>query len=126
MNFADWYTDRMDVFRTSQVIDGALTRKIREQVLAGVNCRIYSDGGGSPNMKQTAADMRESMKLACDNSVKIASGDELIITVGGRLGHDDEQIRAFAGSCHHYYEPYGAIAPQLAHQEINLMSVERL
>lgn len=126
MNFRDWYTDTMDVFRTVQVVEDSLTRKAREQVLTGITCRIYSDGGGAPNMKQTAADLRESMKLATDNSVEIVSGDELIITVGGRLGHSQEVIRAFAGSCHHYYEPYGAIAPQLAHQEIDLMSVERL
>lgn len=126
MNFNDWYTDRMDVYRTMQVKEDALTRKERSLVLSGINCRIYRDGGGTPAMKQTAADMKEHYKLACDNSVKIASGDELIITIGGRLGHADEIIRAFAGSCHHYYEPYGAIAPQLAHQEIDLMSVERI
>lgn len=126
MNFSDWYTDKMDVYRTVQVKEDSVTRKVRSLIFEGISCRIYRDGGGTPAMKQTAADISERYKLACENSVQIKSGDELIITVGGRLGYADEINRAFAGSCHHYYEPYGAIAPQLAHQEIDLLSLERL
>ena len=32
MNYADWYTDRMDIHRVTPVRDGALTRHERVQV----------------------------------------------------------------------------------------------
>lgn len=126
MNFRDWYTDIMDVRRNEQVTYGNLKRKELQLIEAKIPCRVYSDAGSTPNAKQTAADLTQSMKLACDNSVEIAAGDELTITIGGGLGKSAEVIRARAGSPHHYYEPFGAIAPQLAHQEVNLLEVERL
>ena len=44
MNFRDWYTDTMDIWRVSEVKDGALTRHERKQVAAGIPCRVYQMG----------------------------------------------------------------------------------
>ena len=44
MNYADWYTDRMDIHRVKPVKDGALTRHERVQVSEDVPCRIYRSG----------------------------------------------------------------------------------
>lgn len=126
MRWDDWYTDLMDVRRTETVKYGNLTRKERTLIEAGVKCRVYQDGGGDPLMRQTAADIDQGYKLACENSVDIKPGDELTVTIGGRLGKSDEVIRAFAGSPHHYYEPFGAIAPGLSHQQISLKETERI
>lgn len=126
MRWDDWYTDLMDVRRTENVSYGKLTRKELNLVEIKIPCRIYQDGGNTPNMKQTAADLTATYKVACRNSVDIKPGDELTIVIGGRLGHNDETIRAHAGSPHHYYEPFGAIAPGLAHQEISLLEMERI
>lgn len=126
MNFADWYTDRMDVWRVRDVMDGSLTRKERVQVYADIPCRIYQSDNKPINMTQTAANVQESDHLACDVSVDVRAGDELIITRGGRLGKAGPTIRAFAADPNLYYEPFGAIIPGLAHQEIRLLQQERV
>ena len=64
--------------------------------------------------------------LACDNSVDIHAGDELIIHRGGRLGKSLFDTRAFAGDPHYYFEPFGAVIPGLAHQEIIILQEERV
>ena len=56
----------------------------------------------------------------------VRAGDELVITRGGRLGKPGPVIRAFAGEPNLYYEPFGAIIPGLAHQEIRLLQQERV
>ena len=126
MNYADWYTDTVDIYRITASIDGNLTRHDRKLVTSQASCRIYQSDSKSPTMEQTAANIKEEMKLACDNAVDIQSGDELIITRGGRLGHTDHKIRAFAGSPNYYFEPFGAVIPGLAHQEIRLLNQERI
>ena len=126
MNWTDWYTDRMDVYRVAEVKDGNLTRQERQQVLKAIPCRIYQSDNKPINMTQTAANVQESDHLACDISVDIQAGDELIITRGGKLGKPGPQIRAFAADPNLYYEPFGAIIPGLAHQEIRLLQQERV
>ena len=64
--------------------------------------------------------------MALDNAHVIHEGDELVITRGGRLGHAVDVIRAFAGAPHIYYEPFGAVMPGLAHQEVKLLEEERV
>ena len=73
-------------------------------------------------MKQTAADLSDDSMLACDNSVDIRPGDELIIHRGGL----SFTTRAFAGDPHYYTEPFGAVLPGLAHQQIKLLQEERV
>lgn len=126
MNWQDWYTDTMDVWRNVPVKDGNLTRQERQQVLTGIPCRIYQSDNKPINMTTTAADVQQNDHLACDISIDVRAGDELIITRGGRLGRTGPVIRAFAADPSLYYEPFGAVIPGLAHQEIRLLQQERV
>lgn len=126
MNWKDWYTDLMDIYRVQAVPDGSLTRQERALAAEGVPCRIYQSKKAAIGMKQTAAESIETGKLACDLSADVRAGDELLIRRGGRLGKPGPTIRAFAGEPERYYEPFGAILPGLAHQEIALLRQERV
>lgn len=126
MNFLDWYTDAVDVYRVAPIKDGSLTRPERQRVLQAIPCRVYQSDSKTINMTQTAADIRQEDKLSCDISVEIHAGDELIITRGARLGRTGPVIRAFASDPNLYYEPFGAVIPGLAHQEIRLLQQERV
>lgn len=126
MTWADWYTDAMDVYRVRASQDGNLTRHRREKALSAVPCRIYRSDSKPIHMAQTASDVQQNDHLACDLSVDIQAGDELIIARGGKLGRPGPTIRAFAGEPNLYYEPFGAIIPGLAHQEIPLLQQERV
>lgn len=64
--------------------------------------------------------------LQCDNEVDIQAGDELIIHRGAVLGKSIPDIRAFASGPNHFFDPFGAIMPGLAHQEIRLLQQERV
>ena len=96
MNFADWYTDLMDVWRVQTVMDGSLTRHERVQVYAGIPCRVYQSDNRAVNMTQTASDVHQEDRLACGLDADVQAGDELIITRGARLGHKTHVVRAFA------------------------------
>ena len=124
MNWQDWYTDLVDIYRVQDVKDGALTRHERVQVSAGTPCRIYQSDNKPINMSQTASSVSQNDHLACDVSIDIHAGDELIITRGGKLGKPGPTIRAFASDPNLYYEPFGAIIPGLAHQEVRLLQEE--
>lgn len=126
MNFADWYTDTCDVYRVKDVKDGNLTRKVRTNIYEQIPCRIYTDSSNTPRMSQTAASLNQSSMLAMSNDYDVRAGDELIIYRGGRLGHMDIKSRCFAGDPHHHFEPFGAVMPQLDHQEIKLLQEERI
>ena len=127
MNYADWYTDRVDIYRVRNYADGALTRQERVKVAEDIPCRIYRNKTNAPRMQPTAAYSENADdKLACANSVDIRPGDELHIYRGKGLGHVDQKIRAFAGEPAHFYEPFGAVIPGLAHQELALLQKEHL
>lgn len=126
MNFPDWYTDKMDIYRVIQTTTNNVTRNSRARVYKDVPCRIYMDSHPVPSMKRQAADFTQTMKIACANDVDLRAGDEVIITRGGRLGYTSEVSRAFAGEPHKYYEPFGAVMPGLDHQEISLLQMERI
>lgn len=126
MDYLQWYTDTVDVFRAQKTKRGNLTRQTRAQVLSGVPCRIYRSDDKPPAMKAGAADVKQTQKIALDNRVDIQAGDELHITRGGMLGEKGEVIRVFAGSPHKFYEPFGAVIPGLAHQEVILLEEERV
>lgn len=126
MNFRDWYTDTVDIWRVSEVKDGALTRHERKQIAAGIPCRVYQMGDGRIQMEPTAARVEQGHWLQCDNLVDIEAGDELLIHRGAGLGKEVKRIRAFASEPNHYFEPFGAVLPGLAHQEIRLLQEERV
>ena len=126
MQWKDWYTDAMDVYRNVAVQDGNLTHQERQQVLAGVPCRVYQSDSRPIGLTQTAASIQQNDQLACDIAVDVRAGDELIITRGGKLGKPGPTIRAFAADPNLYYEPFGAIIPGLSHQEIRLLQQERV
>lgn len=125
MNFTDWYTDRMDVYRVSPVTENHLTKHERVQVYQDIPCRVYSDGSSAPTLTQNAASVRQNNKVALDNKWDIKPGDELIIRRGAAFGYDI-RTRCFAGEPHYHFEPYGGVVPKLAHQEITLLQEERI
>ena len=126
MNWSDWYTDTMSIYRVQETLDGSLTRHERAQVSENIPCRVYQSDSRAINMTETAANVSQNDHLACDISVDVRAGDELVITRGGRLGKPGPVIRAFAADPNFYYEPFGAILPGLAHQEIRLLQQERV
>ena len=126
MNYNDWYTDIMEIWRVeSDVTDGLTTQK-RVQVADNIRCRIYKTNSPHITMKQTAADTKRDSFIMCDTSVDVKKGDELIIHRGAALGQTVPVIRGFSGEPDYYFEPFGAVLPHLAHQEILLMEQERM
>lgn len=126
MNWTDWYTDTVDVFRNEKVTENGLTRMERRSALSGVACRVYQTKPSGPQMNQTAASITQTDKLACGIGVDIKPGDELVIHRGAKLGYAAPDERYFAGMPERYYEPFGAVMPGLAHQEITLLKQERV
>ena len=124
MNWTDWYTDTVDIYRVQITQDGALNRRERALMYEAIPCRVYQYNSATPTMSETAASIKQSSKLACDTSVDIRPGDELIIHRGARLNKPAHDTRAFSGDPNYYYEPFGAVIPGLAHQEINLLQEE--
>lgn len=95
-------------------------------MFAGIPCRIYRNSDKAPVINQTAAEIHQDMMLALDNSHDIQAGDELIIHRGVLLGKTGYDIRAIAGEPEQYFEPFGAVMPRLAHQEVLLIQHERI
>ena len=126
MKFSDWYTDTVDIYRDVATLVGNLTRQERQPIATGVPCRLFHQSPKAISMEQTAAKVQQEEQLQCDNAVDIREGDELLIHRGAGLGVEQATIRAFAGAPFHYYEPFGAVIPELAHQEIRLLRQERV
>lgn len=126
MNFADWYTDLVDVYRVVSTTTKHLTKNTRQLIYSDIPCRIYQDSSVSPGMTQDAAHIKQDSMLALSNEWDIHAGDELIVSRGGKLGYTQYKSRAFAGDPHHHFEPFGAVMPQLDHQEIKMLQEERI
>lgn len=124
MNFADWYTDTVDIWRTTSTTTDSLTINTLTQLYTAVPCRIYRSDSQPIQMQQAAAYVKQNDRLMCDLSVDIQAGDQLIIHRGAGLGRTSPDIRAFAADPNRYDEPFGAVIPGLAHQEIRLMQQE--
>lgn len=124
MNFTDWYTDTVDVYRIQNQTTNNLTTQQRVPVSTGTPCRIYQSDNQPINMQQDAAYIKQADRLMCGPSVDIQPGDQLIIHRGAVLGRTAPDIRAFAADPNYYFEPFGAIMPGLAHQEIRLLQQE--
>ncbi len=121
--FRSWYTDTVDIYRVVPVSSGNLDRQERVKVNASpVPCRIYSLSKDGPNLTANAARERSVQKMACDLSVDIKAGDELMIVRGGNLGYANESERFFAGNPADYYDPVGGALTGLQHKEVGLLS----
>lgn len=126
MNFSDWYTDTVDIWRVTPTTTNGLTTNALQQLYTGIPCRIYQSDNQPINMDQSAAYVKQADRLMCDTSVDIRAGDQLIIHRGAGLGKTAPDIRAFAADPNLYFEPFGAVLPGLAHQEIRLLQQERV
>lgn len=126
MNFSDWYTDTVDIWRVEPSTVNGLTTNTLTQLYSGIPCRIYQSDNAPINMEQTAAHVKQADRLMCDTSVDIKSGDQLIIHRGAGLGQSIPDIRAFAADPNYYFEPFGAVLPGLAHMEVRLLQQERV
>ena len=126
MNFQDWYTDTVDIWRVVSTTTNSLTTNELQQLYTAVPCRIYQSDNQPINMQQTAAYVKQADRLMCDTSVDIQAGDQLIIHRGAGLGQSTPDIRAFAADPNLYFEPFGAVIPGLAHMEVRLLQQERV
>ena len=124
MNFADWYTDTMDIWRAIPSTTNGLTTHTLTEMYTGIPCRIYQSDSQPINMEQTAAHVKQADRLMCGTTVDIRAGDQLIIHRGAGLGQTVPDIRAFAADPNLYFEPFGAVLPGLAHMEIRLLQQE--
>lgn len=126
MNFQAWYTDTVDIWRVVSTTTNNLTTNTLTQLYTAVPCRVYQSDNQPINMEQTAAYVKQADRLMCDTSVDIQPGDQLIIHRGAGLGKTTTAIRAFAADPNLYFEPFGAVIPGLAHQEVRLLQQERV
>lgn len=126
MNFSDWYTDTVDIWRDISTTTNNLTSQTRTELYTAVPCRIYQSDSAPINMEQTAAHIKQADRLMCDTSVDIREGDQLIIHRGAGLGKTVSDIRAFAADPNYYFEPFGAVIPGLSHMEVRLLRQERV
>lgn len=124
MNFADWYTDTVDIWRAIPSTTNGLTTHTLTEIYTGIPCRIYQSDSQPINMEQTAAHVKQADRLMCGTTVDIQAGDQLIIHRGASLGQTVPDIRAFAADPNLYFEPFGAVLPGLAHMEVRLLQQE--
>ena len=124
MNFADWYTDTVDIWRSVPTTTNGLTSYTLTELYTSVPCRIYQSDNQPINMEQTAAHVKQADRLMCGTTVDIRAGDQLIIHRGAGLGQTVPEIRAFAADPNLYFEPFGAVLPGLAHMEVRLLQQE--
>ena len=126
MNFSDWYTDTVDIWRVVGSTENNLTTNALTELYSAIPCRIYQSDNAPINMEQTAAHIKQADRLMCAPDVDIQPGDQLIIHRGAGLGKTAPAIRAFAADPNLYFEPFGAVIPGLAHMEVRLLQQERV
>ncbi len=120
--FKNWYTDTVDIYRTDTVREGNVSRQKRRKVnVSPVRCRVYRPENGGPRVTGTAAREQSVEEMACDLSVDIQAGDELMIVRGGNLGHSSRPERYIAGEPVAYYDPVGGALTGLQHKEVGLL-----
>jgi hypothetical protein len=122
---SSWYTDLMTVNRLTSYSDGNITKSNRVTVAENVPCRVYRNSNPQTKMTDTAAEVSPVDMLACDNSVDVQAGDEIFVVRGGGIGVSQPPARYFAGSPTPYYEPFGGVMPNMAHQQVPLSAETR-
>ena len=129
---SNWYTDLMSVYRVVEVTEDGLTRQKRVQIAQGVPCRVYSSQVNNLSVRDTAAVVRASEKLACGVDVDVMAGDELMVTRGGNLPGRrytrtsvdsifKHAVRYLAGEPQDFYDPVGGALTGLEHKEVGLL-----
>ena len=132
MNWQDWYTDTMSIYRVREVLDGNLTRHERALVSGNIPCRIYQSDNRPINMAETAALNPGLFRVYGRDGQYRPLGEgglrfpNQLVEEGWVHPSSVLRFRAFAGEPNLYYEPFGAIIPGLAHQEIRLLQQERV
>ena len=122
MIFDGWFTDSVDVYRTSDVVNGYIKSQKREKT-GTYDCRIYKSAKDGPLLSTEAGKIASTEVMAVKVGTDIISGDELLITRGGKLGQNTAS-RYFAGDIVSYYEPVGGAFNGLEHMEIGLLQEE--
>lgn len=122
MLFDGWYTDKVEVYRTTMSKVGNITKPTRAKV-GEYPCRVYNSQKGGPVTSDRQANVKSTEKLAVDVSSDIVSGDELMVTRGAYVG-GSSSIRYLAGDVVDYYEPVGGMFNGLQHREIGLLADE--
>ena len=117
--FEGWYTDKVEVYRSTMAMVGNITKPTRVKV-GEYPCRVYSSQKGGPVTSERQANLKSTEKLAVDTSSDIVSGDELMVTRGG----GSSSIRYLAGDIVDYYEPVGGMFNGLQHREVGLLADE--
>ena len=126
INYQDWYTDLMDIYRNEPSTDEALTNLEPVLKYENVPCRIYQSDKKPLDVSQTASSIKQNDSLMCDINTDIKAGDKLFIKRGGGLGNAPAIIRAYAADPNYYYVPFGAVIPVLAHIHVQLLQAARV
>lgn len=116
MNYSDWYTDSMDIYRTTKTVSGGIIKQSLPSTptYSGIPCRIYQSKIPPITMKLPAAYVQSDNKLMCDISADIRKGDVLMVTRNGAA------TKYFAGDMQDYTEPFGSVLPGLSHKEVSV------
>lgn len=122
-----WYTDLFTIYRAVPVTnpDTKSTTFTRTAIVSNVPGRIYQSSNPATRMSQTRSTYTPKDMLACDPSVDIKPGDEIVVIRGAKLaGTDGREEKYFAGQATDYYEPFGGVIPGLRHKQV-MLSTER-
>ena len=122
----NWYSDLLSVYRVMDVTEDGLTVQKRVQIAGGVPCRVYNSQPANLSIRETAAVVRATEKLACAVDVDIKAGDELLVTRGGNLKgrlfeRSRQQVRYLAGEPQDFFDPVGRTLTTLEHKEVGLL-----
>ena len=120
--FDGWYTDKVEVYRTTMSKSKNITKPTRKKVHE-YPCRVYSSQKGGPVTTDRQANLRSTEKLALALGSDIVSGDELMVTRGAYVG-GSSSVRYLAGDVVRYFEPVGGMFNGLKHMEVGLLTDE--
>ena len=120
--FDGWYTDKVEVYRTTMSKSKNITKPTRKKVHE-YPYRVYSSQKGGPVTTDRQANLRSTEKLALALGSDIVSGDELMVTRGAYVG-GSSSVRYLAGDVVQYFEPVGGMFNGLKHMEVGLLTDE--
>lgn len=122
----NWYTDLVDIYRVEEYTDSYITKHRLTLMRSKVPCRVYKNPVTFTQLTPQQSEIMNNDKLACNTDVDIIAGDKLVVTRGGRLGHNSDIKVYIAGDPVEYYEPFGGIRPRIDHKEVPLGGMIKL